>query len=159
MHCIGFDPYLPKDPRVLVLGSFPSVKSRAEGFYYGNPQNRFWKVLALAADAPTPATVEGKKALSEKTGVALWDMVISCEITGSMDKDIRDPVVADLNALLARRDIPALITNGATAYAILRKHFPALLPRTIPLPSTSPANARLRIETWIQTLRLHIKKS
>lgn len=149
----GFEAFIDDDSKILILGSFPSVKSREQGFYYGNRQNRFWKIISQSFGAPLPQTVDEKKALLTANGIALWDVVISCEISGSMDKDIRDPQIADLDALTRRYKLNAIITNGGTAQALLRKHFPQIAEKSIALPSTSPANTRLDESVWRETLK------
>ncbi len=149
----GFEPFVQDDSVLLILGSFPSVKSREEGFYYGNRQNRFWKLVAAATDEPVPQTVEQKKALLRAHKIALWDVVIACEIKGSMDKDIKNPVIADIPALLARYPIRHIVTNGGTAQKLLLRYHPALQDNCLPLPSTSPANARLNVSAWQNALR------
>ena len=154
----GFQPYINSDSRILILGSFPSVKSREEGFYYGNKQNRFWRILAQSCDSPLPATIDEKKRLLKENGIALWDVVISCEIKGSMDKDIRNPVIADMDTLLKQYPIQHIITNGGTAQTLLQKHFPRYAERSIALPSTSPANARLNVSVWLNTLQQMISE-
>ena len=149
----GFEPYINRDSRILILGSFPSVKSREEGFYYGNKQNRFWRILAESFDCGLPQNTDEKKALLSKNKIALWDVVISCDIQGSMDKDIKNPIAADIPALLAKFPVRKIITNGATARALLLRHFPYLADMCVFLPSTSPANARLDKSVWIDALR------
>ena len=146
-------PVFDENSRILILGSFPSVKSREQQFFYGHPQNRFWRVLAGVLDCPVPGTVEEKKALLRSHGIALWDVVARCEITGSADASIRSVVPNDLTGLLSTGHIERIYCNGGTAAALYRKY---LLPRTgmeaVPLPSTSPANARRSqddlIEAW-----------
>ena len=149
----GFDAFINPDSRVLILGSFPSVKSREEGFYYGNPQNRFWHVLAAFFGNALPKTVEEKKTLLIKNKIALWDVVTACEIVGSMDKDIRNPRIADIPALVKTHALSAILTNGKTAYTLFIKHFPALAPLCTALPSTSPANARFSATVWHDALK------
>ena len=146
-------PVFDENSRILILGSFPSVKSREQQFFYGHPQNRFWRVLAGVLDCPVPGTVEEKKALLLSHGIALWDVIARCEITGSADASIRSVVPNDLSGLLRTGRIERIYCNGGTAAALYRKY---LLPHTgmeaVPLPSTSPANARRSpddlIEAW-----------
>lgn len=152
MEEMGFLPFVCPDSHTLILGSFPSVKSREEGFYYGNRQNRFWKILAQTFSAPLPTSVEEKKALLRAHRIALWDIVLSCDIVGSMDKDIRNPVIADVPALLNAYPIRRILTNGGTAHALFVRHYPALAPLCLPLPSTSPANVRLDPQVWQDAL-------
>ena len=149
----GFEPFIHSNSRVLILGSFPSVKSREEGFYYGNPQNRFWRVLAEFFACDVPKTIEAKKALLTQEKIALWDVVTQCEITGSMDKDIRHPRIADIPALLKTHAVSAILTNGKTAHKLFIRHFPALAPLCTALPSTSPANARFDATQWHTALK------
>ena len=126
----------------LVLGTFPSVLSRVRGFYYGHPQNRFWRVLAALLSAPLPTTVEEKRALLLQNRIALWDVLASCDITGSADGSIRRPVPNDIAALLGNAPITQVFANGQAAAALYRRWCQPLtgVP-AIALPSTSPANA------------------
>ena len=143
----GFGPVFDAGSRVLILGSFPSVKSREVGFYYGHPQNRFWRVLGRIMNDPMPEGIEEKKAYLSRHGVALWDSVVSCEITGSADAAIRDPEPADLTRILSVSPIRAVFCNGALSYSLLQKN--ETLPKGLPvfrLPSTSPANAAWSLE-------------
>lgn len=148
----GFEPYINSDSRVLILGSFPSVKSREEGFYYGNPRNRFWSVLAEAFGKETPKTIEEKKSLLRESKVALWDMVVECEIEGSLDANIRNYVVADIDKLLENGKIEKIILNGGMSAKLFFKHFPSYANKGVALPSTSPANARFDKERWLNEL-------
>ena len=126
--------------RVLILGSFPSVKSREGRFFYHHPQNRFWKVLAAVLDCPVPKTVEEKTAMLLRHRIALWDVIASCEITGSSDSSIRNAVPNDLSQIHA--PIAAIFCNGQTAHKLYQKHLRAQTNREATLlPSTSPANA------------------
>ena len=138
----GFGPVFDAGSRVLILGSFPSVKSREVGFYYGHPQNRFWRVLGRILNDPAPDGIEERKAYLSRHGVALWDSVVSCEITGSADASIREPEPADLSLILLVSPVRAVFCNGALSYSLLQKN--ETLPDGLPvfrLPSTSPANA------------------
>ena len=135
-------PVCGEDAEILILGSFPSVKSREQGFFYGHQQNRFWKMLAAVLDEPLPQTVTEKKAMLIRNRIALWDVIASCEITGSSDASIRDVTPNDIRALLERAKIRRILCNGNTAFRLYRKY---ILPQTgreaLRLPSTSPANA------------------
>lgn len=148
----GFAPIYDADSRILVLGSFPSVKSRAESFYYGNKQNRFWKMLSAAFDAPLPQTVEEKKALCLSHGVALWDVVDNCEIKGSMDADITNFELVDLVAFLRDKRIAKILCNGAKSYELTLSVYKGALP-VYKMPSTSPANARFDQSVWLTQLK------
>ena len=136
---------------MLILGSFPSVKSREQRFFYGHPQNRFWKVLAAVFGCPVQQTVGEKKQMLLANGVALWDVIASCEVEGSSDASIRNVVPNDLTPIFAAADIRAVYCNGATAYNLYRKY---LLPVTgreaVKLPSTSPANAAWTVKKLIE---------
>ena len=135
-------PVYDRDSRVLILGSFPSVRSREVGFYYGHPQNRFWRTLAHVFDAPMPQSVEEKRAFLLSHGIALWDVIASCEIRGSSDASIRNAVPNDVASILQAAPIEAIFTNGATAHRLYGRFLQPTLERSaICLPSTSPANA------------------
>lgn len=140
----GFEPVFDGQSRVLVLGSFPSVLSRANEFYYGNPRNRFWRVMAAVLAEPVPADqdVAAKRALLLAHGVALWDVVESCDVRGSSDASIKGVVPVDVARITSACDIGAVVCNGATAGRLYRRWLePACgLPAQV-LPSTSPANA------------------
>ena len=140
-------PVFDKDSRVLILGSFPSVKSREEGFFYGHPQNRFWKVTAKVFGEQTPQTVSEKKAFLLRNHIALWDVIGSCEIEGSSDSSIRNVSVNDISVILNTSDIKAVFLNGQKAYQLYKKYlFPVIRREGICLPSTSPANAAWSLE-------------
>ena len=140
-------PVYDKDSRVLILGSFPSVKSREEGFFYGHPQNRFWKVTAKVFGETVPQTVSGKKAFLLRNHIALWDVIGSCEIDGSSDSSIRNVTVNDLSVILNTADIKAIYINGKKACQLYQKYlFPVIRREGICLPSTSPANAAWNLE-------------
>ena len=144
-------PLYDKSSRVLILGSFPSVKSREAAFFYAHPQNRFWPTLAAVLDEATPKTVEDKRSLVLRHGIALWDTIGSCEIAGSSDASITNVVPNDLRVILKMADIQAIFCNGGTSYASYNKYCRAMTGReAAKLPSTSPANAR-----WTQDKLLH----
>ena len=135
-------PVFDKDSKVLILGSFPSVKSREEGFFYGHPQNRFWKVTSRIFGEELPVTIDEKKAFLIRNHIALWDVIGSCEINGSSDSSIRDVTVNDLSVILDTADIRAIFLNGKKAEQYYMKYlFPTLKRDAVCLPSTSPANA------------------
>ncbi len=143
-------PVFDKNSRILILGSFPSVKSREAGFFYGHPQNRFWKVVSALFEEETPRTVEEKKDLLIRNGVALWDVLHSCEIRGSSDASIKNASPNDLSVILGAADIKAIFTNGATAYKYyVRYAQPSTGRPAVLLPSTSPANAAWNTEKLI----------
>lgn len=152
----GFDPVFDERSRVLVLGSFPSVLSRENRFYYGNPRNRFWAVMASVLGERVPATddVAGKRALLLRHGIALWDVIASCDVRGSSDASIRNVVPADVNRVLAVAPVRVVLCNGGTAGRLYRRW---LEPRTgiaaEVLPSTSPANASWSLERLAERWR------
>ena len=148
----GFEPFYDSDSVLLILGSFPSVKSRREGFYYGNPQNRFWRTLSSYFGEAVPTTVAEKKALLSRHKIALWDVVTSCQIDGSKDDSIRCEEVADLLGLLGKSKIKRIFCNGGKSFELLEREFPSLVERTQKLPSTSPANPRFSAEVWHRAL-------
>jgi len=148
-HAHPFEPVWDKDCRILMLGSFPSVKSRENAFYYGHPQNRFWKVLSAVFSDDLPATVEEKKAFLLKHHMALWDVIARCDIVGSGDSSIKNAVANDLQSVLRETNIRHVFLNGQTAGKLYQKHFKQLsVPYTV-LPSTSPANAAWTAEKLI----------
>lgn len=148
-------PVWDENSRVLILGSFPSVKSREEQFFYGHPQNRFWRVLSAVLECPLPRTVEEKRRMLLEHGIALWDVIASCEIEGSADASIENAVPNDLSPLFAAADVRAVYCNGTAAWELYRKHIlPALGRDAVKLPSTSPANARWTVEKLIEAWRV-----
>lgn len=148
----GFEPFFESNCKILILGSFPSVKSRKTEFFYGNPQNRFWKTLAEFFGQPIPDTVEDKKNFLRINRIALWDVVAECEITGSQDSSIKKFKVADIQKLLQKIDVQFIILNGGKAYEIFIKHYSEIKVPYIQLPSTSPANTSFSKEKWFDAL-------
>ena len=141
------EPVWDKNSKVLILGSFPSVKSREYGFFYGHPQNRFWRVLAEITGDSLPDTVQNKKAFLLSHGIALWDVIAACDISGSADSTIRNVVPNDISPILKGTDIGAIFVNGRTSAALYSKYTEPLTGRSaIYLPSTSPANAAWTIQ-------------
>lgn len=140
-------PVWDENSKVLILGSFPSVKSRENGFFYGHKQNRFWKVLAAVFDRNVPETIEEKKRLLLQNGVALWDVIASCDITGSADSSIKNAKPNDILPIIMKSKITAVFVNGNTAAKLYEKYlFSETKIKAIVLPSTSPANARFTLE-------------
>lgn len=156
-----FDPVCDGACRALVLGTFPSVKSRENLFYYGHPQNRFWRVLGALLDAPVPVDIGAKRSLLLAHHIALWDVLATCDITGSADGSIRNAVPNDIAGLLQATPIRTVFANGQAAASLYRRFceadagMPALA-----LPSTSPANAAWSVarlaEAW-QPLRVCVQ--
>lgn len=146
-----FPPVYDENSRILILGSLPSVKSREEGFYYGHPKNRFWKMLAGVFGDELPATVEEKKAFLLSHRLAVYDVIAGCEIAGSSDSSIRNVRPADLGEILGRAPIRKILANGRTAGKYFKKYqkeeYQGLL---VELPSTSPANAAVSLEQLVK---------
>ena len=145
------EPVYDKNSRILILGSFPSVKSREAGFFYGHPQNRFWKVLAGICKEAVPQTVEEKKCFLLRNGIAVWDVIAECDITGSSDSSIRNVKPADIRRILDAAKIERICCNGATAYRLYEKYlFPLCKREAVKLPSSSPANAAWSAERLME---------
>ena len=137
-----FPPLFDENSEILILGSFPSVKSREQMFFYGHPQNRFWRVLAAVTENEIPQTIEDKKRLLLSSKIALWDVIAECEITGSADSSIKNAVPNDLTVILDNAAIKKIFVNGKTAEKYYNKYIRDALGReAVCLPSTSPANA------------------
>ena len=143
-------PVFDETSGILILGSFPSVKSREADFFYGHPQNRFWKVIAAVFEEEVPQTVPEKKAFLLRNHIAVWDVIHSCDIEGSSDSSIRNVVPNDLGLILDKADIRTICVNGKTAYKYYRKYTEKVTGRpAVCLPSTSPANASWTLEKLI----------
>ena len=144
-------PVYDKKSKVLILGSLPSVKSREAGFYYGHPQNRFWKLLAALLSCPVPETIEEKKRMLLTHHIAVWDVIESCDIIGSSDSSIKNVVPADIGKLLENADIGRIFANGKKAESLYKKYiFPKTKVPVTALPSTSPANAACSLEKLVE---------
>jgi len=142
-----FPPLYDENSTILILGSFPSVKSREHRFFYGHPQNRFWTVTARVFGCEKPVTVEEKKAFLHANHIALWDVIASCEISGSSDSSIRNVTPNDLSPILENTKVSRIFVNGRAAQKYYDKYTRPLLDReAVYLPSTSPANAAWSIE-------------
>lgn len=146
-----FGPVYDEASRVLILGSFPSVKSRENQFYYGHPQNRFWKMLAEIAGEEVPGTIEEKKIFLLNRRIAVWDVIESCEIEGSSDSSIRNVVANDMDIILQQAPIEKILCNGGKAYELFLKYCAAPgYPPVKKMPSTSPANAAWRLDKLVE---------
>ena len=149
-----FPPVFDANSRVLILGTFPSERSRRDGFYYGHPQNRFWKVMAGVFNDTQPESIDEKKHFLLKHGLALWDVIAACEITGSSDSSIKNPVPNDIAYIAHTAPLTQVLLNGKAAYNLYRK----LIAHKFALPaayapSTSPANAVYTIDRLITAWR------
>ncbi len=154
-----FEPVYDSNSKVLILGTFPSVKSREQNFYYGHKQNRFWKLIAKLTSEDVPHTIEEKKNMLLKHHIAIWDVVSKCDIKGSSDSSIKNVVAADIKTMLKNTDIIAIYGNGAKACQLYDKYVKKSTGiEIIKLPSTSPANAAYSIEKleekWKEILKI-----
>lgn len=147
-----FPPVVDKDCRILILGSFPSVKSREDGFFYGHPQNRFWRVLAGIFQEDVPSDIAEKKALLLRHHIALWDVIAACEIAGSSDASVKNAVPVDIARITDVANIRYICCNGALAGKLYKRHLQPLTGiEAVVLPSTSPANAAWSLENLVST--------
>ena len=146
-----FPPLYNENSRILILGSFPSVKSREQKFFYGHPQNRFWKVTAAVFDCAVPQTIEEKRQFLLEHGVALWDTIASCDIVGSSDSSIKNVVPNDLTPILEGAKIERIFVNGKTSEKYYNRYIRDKIGReALCLPSTSPANAAWAVERLVE---------
>lgn len=140
-------PIFDQNSRVLVLGSFPSVKSRENGFYYFHPQNRFWRVLERLYGSDELKTVGQKREFLLRHNIALWDVISSCDVTGSSDSSIKNVVLNDVSMITDAADIKAVFCNGAAAYRLYCRYLENEVGMSaVQLPSTSPANAAFSLD-------------
>lgn len=150
-----FDPLFDESSIILILGSFPSVKSRETGFYYGHPQNRFWRVMASLTSSPLPTTIEEKRKLMLKNHIALWDSISSCSIAGSSDSSIRSARPNDIGIILSSAPIKHIFCNGKASFNCYKRF---IQPKTgiaaEALPSTSAANAAWSLEKLIEAWKV-----
>jgi len=153
-----FEPIYDKDSEILILGSFPSVKSRENNFYYGHPQNRFWKVMASVLECKVPETTDEKRKMLTDNHIAIWDVIASCSIQGSSDVSIKDVKVNDLDMILKNSKVKRIFVNGAKAYELYHKYGePKTGIKAVKLPSTSPANAAFSVERLTKEWKEAIK--
>lgn len=143
---MAFEPVYNESCTVLIVGTWPSPKSREQGFFYGHPQNRFWKLMARLLDEEMPQSIAAKKDMLLRHRIALWDTIESCTITGASDATIRDVVPTDIRGLLRRAPIRRILCNGAAAYRLYEKYNAQPGIEAVKLPSTSPANAAWSME-------------
>ena len=146
-----FDPVWDRESKILILGSFPSVKSREQMFFYGHPSNRFWTVVSTLLGIETPVTTEEKRAMLLNNHIALWDVIASCDIYGSSDSSIKNAVPNDIGFIIKNSKIERIFTNGATADKLYKKYIlPATGIEAMRLPSTSPANAAKSVDELVK---------
>lgn len=153
-----FEPIYDQKSTVLILGTFPSVKSRENGFYYGHPQNRFWKVISALVGSEVPMTNEAKKTFLLNHKIALWDVLQSCEIIGSSDASITQAVPNELLSIIKNTKISLICLNGKKAAALFQSFNPDCQTEVITPPSTSAANAVMTLDQlthrWAEVLKL-----
>ncbi|MCM1568734.1 MAG: DNA-deoxyinosine glycosylase [Roseburia sp.] len=156
-----FEPVYDEQSRILILGTLPSVKSREQHFYYGHPQNRFWKVLArIFGQERPPVTIEEKKAFLLRHKIAVWDVIAECDIIGSSDSSIKNVIPADIGRILEEAPIEAVYANGEKAYQLYMKYlYPVTNAKICKLPSTSPANAAFGPDRLAQIWGAHIGRA
>ena len=147
------EPVFDENSEILILGSFPSVKSREQMFFYGHPQNRFWKVMANVTGDTVPESMDEKKAFLLKNHIAVWDVIAQCDIEGSSDSSIKNVKANDLSRILAKANIKKICCNGAKSWELYNKYIKPVTGReAVKLPSTSPANAAWSVgrltEAW-----------
>ena len=150
-----FKPIFDKNSKILILGSFPSVVSRKFGFYYANPQNRFWRVLAGILNAPLPASTDEKINFLLTRRIAIYDAAISCEIKGSSDAKMTAVAPANLEPIFTGARIAQVFANGGKAHEICEKHLKTQIlnatgKEAVKLPSTSSANANFSLKRLVQ---------
>ena len=149
---MGFPPVFDEHSRILILGSFPSVKSRELAFYYGNPQNRFWRMICGYFGEKIPQTTEGKKEFLLRRNIALWDIATACEVEGSADSSIKNVEIADLSQIFERAKLQKILLNGTLAYELFLSRYENCGIPYIKMSSTSPANPRFKDELWYAEL-------
>lgn len=149
---MGFSPVFNEESKVLILGSFPSVKSREISFYYGHKQNRFWKMLCGYFQENIPETIEGKKTFLLQRNIALWDIATACQIQGSSDASIKNAMIADLQPIFKVAKIKKVLLNGTLAYDLFLSKYESIEFPYQKMPSTSPANPRYNQEIWWRAL-------
>lgn len=143
-----------QDSRILILGSFPSVKSREQQFFYGHPQNRFWRVMASVLGCTPPQSIDDKKTMLLLHHVALWDSIARCSIAGSSDASIENVVPNDLSPIFSAAEIQQVFCNGKKSWEMYHRYIEPLSRRpAVCLPSTSPANAAWSLERLTQAWR------
>ena len=149
---IGFDPIFSEDSQVLILGSFPSVKSREIAFYYGHKQNRFWHMICGFFNEEIPSTIADKKDFLLRRRIALWDIATSCKIDGSADSSLREAEIADLTPIFQSCQLKKILLNGSLSYELFTSAYANVNIPYRKMPSTSPANPRYAQDVWWREL-------
>ena len=155
-----FPPVVDTDSRILILGSFPSVKSREDGFFYGHPQNRFWRILAAVFNEEVPDDIAAKKTLLLRHHIALWDVISTCDIEGSSDASVKNAVPVDIARITELAHIERVICNGNLAHKLYQRHLEVIIGlKATALPSTSPANAAWTLDRLITIWRAALQNN
>ncbi|MDO4283385.1 MAG: DNA-deoxyinosine glycosylase [Clostridia bacterium] len=154
-----FEPIYNKDSKILILGSFPSVKSREDNFYYAHPQNRFWKVLERIYGEAKLENKEAKIQFLLKNNIAIWDSIKSCDIENSDDSSIKNAIPNDIEKILSESSITKIFCNGNASYRVFKKYYKNSLGIEVDvLPSTSPANARYNLDKLVEIWKEKINR-
>lgn len=152
------EPCFTKESKILILGSFPSVKTREYGFFYGHPQNRFWRVMEILFKEKLSDDIDGRKDFLTRKKIALYDSIYQCDIVGSSDASIKNVQPSDLSRIIRGTDIKEVFLNGATSYKYYKKYQEKDLGlEGVKLPSTSPANARYSLDDLVSEWRVILK--
>ena len=160
----NIEPFFCDSSRVLIVGSFPSPRSRETGFFYGHPSNRFWQVISYVSGYPVPHDIPEKKELLTNTGIALWDMAAECVITGASDSSIREVVFNRIDTIVNSVPIEAAVFNGNTSYSLFRRSGICLRDDVaiFHMPSTSAANASFGLDrlisSWSEAIMPYINR-
>ena len=155
-----FEPVYDKNTRILILGTFPSVKSREYGFYYGHPQNRFWRVLSGITDSQLPVSIQEKKEFLLSHHIGIWDVIKSCTIKGSDDSSIKNVVPTDIMPIIRNSKITRVFCNGSTSGKYYKRYQQKDTGiEAVVLPSTSPANAAFSLEKLIKAWNIGLGTS
>ena len=155
MEFHNIEPVYGENSKILILGSFPSVKSRETGFFYGHPQNRFWRVVAAVRNETGPETIAEQKSFLLRNGIAVWDVIKSCDITGSGDSSIKNAVPNDISVILKTAPIERIFCNGAASYKLYKRFLePETGMAAVKLPSTSPAKAAYSLDRLIDEWKI-----
>ena len=153
----GFEPIYNSESKILILGSYPSVISRQQGFYYGNKHNRFWKVMSILFNENLEdKNIDYKKDFLRKNGIALHDVISSCEICGSSDMSIKNVTPSDIPSIINKTKVKKIFLNGKTAYNLFVKYFPQYTDIIVSMPSTSPANAVKKLDNLVSDYKIII---
>lgn len=152
------EPLYREDSKILIMGSFPSVKTREYGFFYGHPQNRFWHVMEVLFNEELSDDIDGRKDFLSRHKIALYDSIYQCDIVGSSDASIKNVIPSDLSSIVKAADIREVFLNGSTSYKYYKKyHEKDLGLEGVKLASTSPANARYRLDDLVSEWRVILK--